>query len=254
MVVLETVAVAFSMFSRIPMPQISWDARNMRYALCAFPLIGGVIWGVTALWLYLCGLLALPELLRAVGATLIPVWITGGIHLDGYADTQDALSSFSSPEKRQEILKDPHLGAFAAIRLCCYFLLTAGLWGALSRPLWWMGLGFLLSRSLSGLAVAAFPLAKNTGLAHTFANAADRGRVRLLLGILSTLLVGLLCLWGWSGAAMAGAAILVFLYYYHMANRKFGGLSGDLAGWFLQTCELWMLLAAAVAQTLEVLL
>ena len=53
---------------------------------------------------------------------------------------------------------------------------------------------------------------------------------------------------------MAGAAILVFLYYYHMANRKFGGLSGDLAGWFLQTCELWMLLAAAVAQTLEVLL
>ena len=126
MVGLQTVAVAFSMFSRIPMPQFAWDSRNMRYALCAFPLIGAVIWGAVALWLYLCELLALPDLLRAAVATVIPVWITGGIHLDGYADTQDALASFSSPEKRQEILKDPHLGAFAAIRLCCYFLLTLG--------------------------------------------------------------------------------------------------------------------------------
>ena len=35
--ILETVAVAFSMFSALPMPQISWEKRNMRYALCAFP-------------------------------------------------------------------------------------------------------------------------------------------------------------------------------------------------------------------------
>ena len=97
MVGLQTVAVAFSMFSRIPMPQFAWDSRNMRYALCAFPLIGAVIWGAVALWLYLCELLALPDLLRAAVATVIPVWITGGIHLDGYADTQDALASFSSP-------------------------------------------------------------------------------------------------------------------------------------------------------------
>ena len=41
--ILETVAVAFSMFSALPMPQISWEKRNMRYALCAFPLVGGVI-------------------------------------------------------------------------------------------------------------------------------------------------------------------------------------------------------------------
>ena len=44
--ILETVAVAFSMFSALPMPQISWEKRNMRYALCAFPLVGGVISGL----------------------------------------------------------------------------------------------------------------------------------------------------------------------------------------------------------------
>ena len=46
MTLLETVAVAFSMFSAIPMPQFLWNEKNMRYALCAFPLIGGVIGGV----------------------------------------------------------------------------------------------------------------------------------------------------------------------------------------------------------------
>ena len=68
MIVLETIAVAFSMFSAIPMPQFGWNERNMRYSLCAFPLIGAVIaacmWG----WGKLCLLLALPEVLRGACA------------------------------------------------------------------------------------------------------------------------------------------------------------------------------------------
>ena len=46
MTMLETIAVAFSMFSAIPMPQFLWNEKNMRYALCAFPLIGAVIGGI----------------------------------------------------------------------------------------------------------------------------------------------------------------------------------------------------------------
>ena len=46
MTMLETIAVAFSMFSAIPMPQFLWNEKNMRYALCAFPLIGAVIGAV----------------------------------------------------------------------------------------------------------------------------------------------------------------------------------------------------------------
>ncbi len=60
MIVLETIAVAFSMFSAVPMPQFAWSARNMRYSLCAFPLIGAVIalalWG----WDLLCARLGFP--------------------------------------------------------------------------------------------------------------------------------------------------------------------------------------------------
>ena len=117
MTALQTIAVAFAMFSALPMPQFAWNERNMRYALCAFPLIGVVI---GALW-WLCGALPLPALARAAGFCLVPVWVTGGIHLDGYADTCDALSSYGDTAKKLEILKDPHCGAFAVIRLCSYF-------------------------------------------------------------------------------------------------------------------------------------
>ena len=117
MIVLQTVAVAFAMFSAVPVPQFNWTEKNMRYAMCAFPLIGVVI---GLLW-FLCGVLPLPGAARAAGFCLIPVWVTGGIHLDGYADTCDALSSYGDREKKLEILKDPHCGAFAVIRLCSYF-------------------------------------------------------------------------------------------------------------------------------------
>ena len=62
-------------------------------------------------------------------------------------------------------------GAFAVIRLCTYFIAYFALCAALpadGKTLACMGLGFVLERALSGFAVAAFPLAKDTGLAHTF--------------------------------------------------------------------------------------
>ena len=47
---------------------------------------------------------------------------------------------------------------------------------------------------------------------------------------------------------MALAALGVFLRYRRMARVEFGGLSGDLAGWFVQTAELWMLAALVLTQ------
>ena len=240
MIVLQTVAVAFSMFSALPMPQIEWNEKNMRWSLCAFPLVGAVIglgcWG----WLRLCAALSLPELLRGAGLCLLPVLVTGGIHLDGYADTCDALASHAGIEKRQEILKDPHLGAFAAIRLCCYFLAAFALCTVLEgiRLPACIGL-FCLSRSLSGFALTAFPLRPGSGLARSFADAADKKRARAILAMEALASAALLILGGGSLAVLAAAATL--LVYRQIGVKGFGGLSGDLAGWFLQTAELWML-------------
>ena len=183
------------------------------------------------------------------GFCLIPVWVTGGIHLDGYADTCDALSSYGDREKKLEILKDPHCGAFAVIRLCSYFAAYLALCACVDFTprvgLCWT-LALVLERALSGLAVASFPMAKNTGLAHTFATAADRTTVRRVLMVLAALLsAALLALGGW---ALVLAALLVFARYHVVSDKQFGGITGDLAGWFLQKAELWMLAALCACQ------
>ncbi|MDD4851394.1 MAG: adenosylcobinamide-GDP ribazoletransferase [Gemmiger sp.] len=255
MILLETVAVAFAMFSALPLPRVNWNQQNMRYPLCAFPLVGVVCglgwWGVAAL----AGWLKLPVLLQAAGFCLLPVAVTGGIHLDGYADTCDALASCAAPEKKRQILQDPHCGAFAVIRLCSYFVAYLGLCAAFAPPpraLGCMGLAFVLERALSGYAVAAFPLAKNTGLAHTFATAADQKNVRRVLAVLAAVLaVALLAVGGLWGVAMLLAAAAALWRYKTVAAKQFGGLSGDLAGWFLQRAELWMLGALVACQLVE---
>lgn len=254
----ETVAVAFSMFSALPMPSLEWNEKNMRYTLCAFPLIGLVIGAVLWGWSVFCAFLGLPAVLRGAGVCLIPAAVTGGIHLDGFADTSDALASWAGPERRQEILKDSHCGAFAIIRLCMYFVGYFGLCCALPEGrevLLPLGLSFVLSRSLSGFAMAARPLAKNTGLAHTFASAAHKSRVKLILGLLAlATAAGMIFTGGLAGGAMVLAALAVLWHYLRTADKLFGGISGDLAGWFLQRAEFWMLAALVLCRYGEELL
>ncbi len=132
-------------------------------------------------------------------------------------------------------MKDPHCGAFAVIRLCSYFLAYFALCTAVQFTprigLCWT-LALVLERALSGLAIASFPLARSTGLAHTFASAADRKAVRSVLLVLAGLLSAALVLLG--GGALVLAALLVFWRYRVVSDRQFGGITGDLAGWFLQ--------------------
>lgn len=258
MIVLETIAVAFAMFSALPVPQPVWNEKNMRFALCAFPLIGIVIGLLCAGWAWVAARFDVSDLLRGAGYCLIPILVTGGIHLDGYADTSDALSSYASPEKKQEILKDPHCGAFAVIRLIVYgiaYLALCTEFIASARSLICLGCIFVLSRTLSGSALTLFPMAKNTGLAHTFATAADKERVRIALFLLAVLTAAaLLVSGGLTGLFMLVAAGAVFCRYRVIAVRAFGGVSGDLAGWFLQKTELWMLAVLVFCQLAEKLI
>ena len=256
--VLETVAVAFGMYSALPVPRVEWNEKNMRYALAAFPLVGAALglawWGVCAL----SSALALPTVLRGAMLCALPTLLTGGIHLDGYADTCDARASHASPARKQEILRDPHCGAFAVIRLCVFFIASFALCCAVeptNAALWCVGSGFVLSRALSGLLLTVLNVAEGSSLAKAFADAAAKRRVRVLLGGIAALsAAAMLWLGGLTGAAMLCAAALTVRRYVYTTTREFGGTSGDLAGWFLVKAEFWMLAAAVAVQYVEKLL
>ena len=195
--VISGLFVAFSMYSAIPVPQVNWEKQTMRWALGFLPLIGvligAVCWGAWSL----CGLIGLPNLLRGAILTLIPVLVTGGIHLDGLCDTCDALCSFGDREKRLDILKDPHVGAFGPLWLMAFLLAEVGCFAQIyDRPvlLPLACTGFAFARTMGGRKVVAAPCAKDSGLAHIFAENSDKRAVsRMLLAefVLFAVLLGL---------------------------------------------------------------
>ena len=107
--------IAFAMFSKIPMPQAEWTKENMKYMFCFFPVIGAVIAAAVFALDWISRAIGITEGFRTVILVLVPVFITGGIHVDGLLDTADALSSWQERERRLEILKDSHAGAVTAL-------------------------------------------------------------------------------------------------------------------------------------------
>ncbi len=252
MKIINSMIIAFAMYSKIPMPKANWKTENMKYVMCFFPWVGAVIGLLFSFWgIYGC-ILPIGNTLHTILWLLIPIVLTGGIHMDGLMDTADALSSYQSKERRLEILKDSHAGAFAILACIVYFFTYFGFLSELSKslvPL--IGIGFFFSRTLSGLAVTAFPCAKDSGLAATFSGSADRKRTRVILLIqMFVSAMFIIYLNPLVGTIQIAVAFLFFGYYYFMSKKKFGGITGDLAGWFLQLCELCMLMAVIVGGTI----
>ena len=234
--------IAFAMFSRIPVPRADWDKENMKYMICFFPGIGLVIGLLICGYGKLCGLTDMGSLMRAAGYVLIPLLVTGGIHMDGFLDTVDALSSWQPKEKKLEILKDSHAGAFAVIMGCAYFILALGVWSEMDeKVLPVLAAGYILSRALSGMALATFPCENKKGSLGMFADAAQKRVLKIVLALWILVCAGGAFWWDWRyGLLLSGTAAAVYGYYYHMAMKAFGGTTGDIAGFFVQVCELAM--------------
>lgn len=242
--------IAFAMFSKIPMPQADWSKENMKYMFCFFPFIGAVIGGITTGVSYLGVHFGFTKEFIVIALILIPVLITGGIHVDGLLDTSDAMSSWQERSRRLEILKDSNAGAFAVITACVYFMCWYGAYSQIydqRTVIYVMGIGFVLSRCLSGLGVITLPKAKEEGTVAEFSRKSQNITVRNVLCIYLVLLL-LLLLWIHPiyGCCAFVTAILVFIYYRYMALKYFGGTTGDLSGCFLCLCEVSIALVLAV--------
>ena len=248
---LESFVIAFSMYSRIPMPFVEWSGRGMKYTFCFFPLIGVVIGACVSAFAWAAERAGLGVLAFALLGTAIPLLITGGIHMDGFLDVTDARSSFQSRERKLEILKDPHAGAFAIAGCGVFLLLYAAAFSELRGNAFPAIAGiYVMTRAISGLSVLCFPKARKNGLAATFSKGTGSGAPAVKIVLTVWLFAGIAFVVLVSGAVTAVvltvAAASAFLWYHHMAMHEFGGTTGDLAGYFLQTAELLMVAVLAV--------
>ena len=247
--ILESLFVALSTYSAIPVPQFDWNERNMKYSICFFPAVGIFVGASLLLWSFFCSILNLSAVLFSSVAVCLPLLISGGIHMDGYMDTMDALSSHQSRERKLDIMKDPNCGAFAVIYCGVYLFLQFGLLHELylyNGVLFYVPV-FMLSRSLSAFFAVNLPNARKGGMLCAYTQNADRRKATL-----STLLTAVLCggvlllLSVKAGLCILLAAAAAALYYRSMTMKEFGGVTGDTSGFFLQICELSCLLGALI--------
>ena len=249
--ILRSFFIALANYSAIPVPYFEWKEEDMRYTLVFFPVVGIVIAVLEYLWFRLCAAAEIGDLARTLVGCALPVLITGGFHVDGYMDTMDALSSHRPPEEKRRILKDSHIGAFAVIRIIFYYLLYAAAFSEIRTGTQMMvvSLGFVLTRTLSGLAALHFPMAngKGTLAGMTDASAKNVSTIILFAEMALTIVLMVICdpLPGVAGAVAAWVALL---YYYRMSRKEFGGVSGDLAGYFVTAAELAIVMAAAIVR------
>ncbi len=241
MTFLKSLLVALSTYSIVPVPQFEWNEKNMKYAVCFFPVVGILCGAVLYGWYALCVWLKVSAVLFGVVAVCLPLLLTGGIHMDGYMDTVDALASHQSRERKLEILKDSHIGAFAPMYLGIYLLLNFGLLHELylQENILPVLPVYILSRSLSALCAVNLPNARKSGMLCAYTQDTDRKKATIALTIVTGLCWAGLISASWiSGSIAVAVSILTVLFYRTMTGKQFGGVTGDTSGFFLQVCEL----------------
>lgn len=213
-------------------------------AVAWFPAVGaGEGLALGGLWAIATRLL--PPIPAGAVVTALDLALTGGLHLDGLADSADGLLPALSPQRRLAAMADPAIGAFGAAAVALVVTTRAVALGAFPRPrplllacLW------SASRASMVLAMRHLPYARPGGIVSAFLDDRDaappwRDAATVLLpaavagtGRLAPL-VGATC--------SAGAVHL-------LARRRIGGFTGDTlgaAGILAETVGLLAALAAA---------
>jgi adenosylcobinamide-GDP ribazoletransferase len=102
-----------TLFTTLPLGTVSM--KNAAESFYLIPLIGAIEGLIIGLALYTMLLVIRHQLLIASIYMLLHVWLTGGMHLDGYADYADVIGSHKTGSEALKVLKDPRKGVFAIV-------------------------------------------------------------------------------------------------------------------------------------------
>jgi adenosylcobinamide-GDP ribazoletransferase len=226
---------------------------NLASARAYFPLVGlliGLILAIIDYFLTPSGPFyrsAAPLLEGAVVVTALIV-LTRALHLDGFMDSCDALLGGFTRERRLEILRDPHVGAFAVIGVVGLLLLKFTAIVSLPPPtrIPMLVLFPCLSRWSMLLAMELYPYVRPQGLGTAFLD--GRSKKQVFIGFITALAASLL-LTGVPGIILLAAATAVGWGLGRWAAGLLGGLTGDIYGAVNETAEVAVLVLAVLAIT-----
>ncbi len=253
MSLIKSFFICLSMYTTIPVPHIIWEEKNMKYIFYHLPLIG-IMLGLIEYLLYILSIsLEFSSVLYAALSVAVIVLLTGGIHLDGYADTIDAVFCHGDIEKRRQVLSDAHTGAFAVIYTILYLMVMFASFENMyceNISLFIFILVFTISRILSLILIALVPSSVNRGLLYIFSS--KENKKSLLIYAFSFLLIFIFLTYILMGYKFMAILLLILLIISTILiryfNKVFGGISGDLAGFSICIYEISALLSCSISR------
>lgn len=243
--------VALQFFTRLPMPRLSqWREDDLASAAPWLPLVGLVI-GAAIAMAFWAGAQASIEIASAA-ALFVWVRITGGLHLDGLADTADGLAAaHGDPARFLEVARDPNTGAFGVTAIVLLIALKALTLLTLARgDAGWMALGAIALvpawARWAALVMQAFVPALGQGRSAQFRG--GRKGAPIAAAVFGVLLVAASIVFAPLLIAAVGCAGYAARYWY----VRLGGVSGDCHGATIEVVEVALLMLLAFQPALGI--
>lgn len=221
--------LALQFLTIIPVKIKHIDESRISRSVIYFPLVGlllGLILTGANNFLYF---LNLEHLFINVILIVFLIFLTGGMHLDGLADTIDAFSSRKNKEEMLRIMRDSSIGVMGVLSLISIVLLKIALLSSISVSLKMSALLLMciLSRWSLVLSMFLFPYAREKGKAKMLIQGTD-----LRAFGLSTIitLVCVIIVWRAEGLLIMAIVAIVAYVFGKFTSSKIGGITGDTLG------------------------
>lgn len=214
-------------------------------SLLYFPLIGMLIGTLLSLSLFLLG--GLPRMVRAIFILIMPIIITGGIHLDGFADTCDGFYGARPKEVILQIMRDSQIGVMGVIGLVCILLLKFSLIASIPQNILWRPLIMMMAFSrwtqVLGCYMSSYP--REDGKAKYFIE--YDSKKEFLAGVFFVIVLFLL-LAGLKGLVLLVLSLAMILLFINYVKKRIDGMTGDTIGATSEIAEVLMLLFYLILQ------
>ena len=234
-------AMTQSMFCSIPFPMHSWDENSRPYMLLFLPVVGLEIGAIWMLLNYLLMEWNVPQLIYALVMCVVPFITTGFIHLDGFMDVTDAISSCRNLEKRREILKDSHVGSFAVVWCVILFLAMFAFFASAPQPAKSITLLFVPFISRIGSALAVTNLKSMSTSQYAQSHTTPKWH-NVLLVIYAAAACAVTYIFAQQYVVCLAVQLLVYAVMLRKCYKSLEGMNGDISGYCITVSE-----AAAVA-------
>ncbi len=234
--------LALQFLTTIPVKFRTVQEKEMQESAIYFPLVGLFLGLILVVTDYLLSFINFTLILVSVILIILLIILTGGLHLDGLADTFDAFLSRKNKEETLRIMQDSHIGTMGGLAIISIILLKIALLysiGVLLRPLA-LVLMCILSRWSLVLAMFLFNYARQEGKAKVFIQG-----MNLKIFILATIiaLVSALVIWKIKGLMIMIIVALVTYLTGKVISNKIGGITGDILGAMNEIAEVVILLS-----------